>query len=108
MREGIVSPRHTPGVYTTPVAFTSAFVFDWDLIVVVQTVKNKASMTLSNMSSSITHQSADLGLDFAKIQIKFDINSDFMFFLQKNIYLYRVDMKIVPFRMAQSIHFLLP
>ena len=101
----MVSPRHTPGVYTTPVAFTSAFVFDWDLIVVVQTVKNKASMTLSNMSSSITHQSADLGLDFAKIQIKFDINSDFMFFLQKSIYLYRVDMKIVPFRMAQSIHF---
>ena len=26
-----VSPRHTPGVYTTPVAFTSAFVFVQDL-----------------------------------------------------------------------------
>ena len=24
----MVSPLHTPGVYTTPVAFTSAFVFD--------------------------------------------------------------------------------
>ena len=42
-------------------------------------------MTLSNMSSSITHQSADLGLDFAKIQIKFDISLDFLLFLQKII-----------------------
>ena len=26
VHEGKVSPQHTPGVYTTPVAFTSAFV----------------------------------------------------------------------------------
>ena len=85
MREGIVSPRHTPGVYTTPVAFTSAFVFDWDLIVVVQTVKNKASMTLSNMSHPLPLQPAGLGLDDAKIQIKSDISLDFLLFLQKSL-----------------------
>jgi len=27
VREDMVSPLHTPGVYTTPVAFISAFVF---------------------------------------------------------------------------------
>jgi hypothetical protein len=53
--------------------------------VVVQTVKNKASMTLSNMSSSITLQPAGLGLDVAKIQIKSDISSYFMFFQQKSL-----------------------
>jgi len=42
-------------------------------------------------------QPAGLGLDDAKIQIKSDISLDFLLFLQKNIYLYRVDMKIVPF-----------
>ena len=62
----MVSPLHTPGVYTTPVAFISAFVFDWDLIVVVQTVKNKASMTLFNMS--LSHPFAQsAGMDDAKI-----------------------------------------
>ena len=71
VREGIICPRHTPGVYTTPVAFTSAFVFDWDLIVVVQTVKNKASMTLFNMS--LSHPFAQsAGMDDAKIQIIFE------------------------------------
>ena len=42
MREGIVCPRHTPGVYTTPVAFTSAIAFDLDLIVVVQTPQKQS------------------------------------------------------------------
>ncbi len=28
VREGTIRPLHTPGVYTTPVAFTSAFVFE--------------------------------------------------------------------------------
>ena len=31
MREGTIRPLHTPGVYTTPVAFISAFVFVQDL-----------------------------------------------------------------------------
>ena len=35
VREGTVSPRHTPGVYTTPVAFTSAIALDWSIIVEV-------------------------------------------------------------------------
>ena len=42
VREGIDCPRHTPGVYTTPVAFTSAIVFDLDLIVVVQTPQKQS------------------------------------------------------------------
>ena len=35
MREGTVSPLHTPGVYTTPVAFISAIALDWSIIVEV-------------------------------------------------------------------------
>ena len=31
VREGTIRPLHTPGVYTTPVAFISAFVFVQDL-----------------------------------------------------------------------------
>ena len=34
MREGTISPRHTPGVYTTPVAFISAIVLDWFICIV--------------------------------------------------------------------------
>ena len=41
--EGMNSPRHTPAAYIyTSVGVTSAFVFERDLIVVVQAAKNKA------------------------------------------------------------------
>ena len=43
VREGIVSPRHTPAAYEyTTVGVTSVIVFDRLLIVVVQVTKNKA------------------------------------------------------------------
>ena len=34
VREGTVRPLHTPGVYTTPVAFISAVALDWFICIV--------------------------------------------------------------------------
>ena len=43
VHRGYKYPRHTPAAYIyTPVGVTSAIVFGWDLIVVVQVTKNKA------------------------------------------------------------------
>ena len=81
VREGIPCPQHTPGVYTTPVASISAFVLDWDLIVVVQTAKNKASMTLLHMSLSFLPSYRRVK-DFAKIvQIECNAKQKTKFFV---------------------------
>ena len=44
MREGIVSPRHTPGVYTTPVASISAIALDWFICIVEVSDSQKQSI----------------------------------------------------------------
>lgn len=44
MREGTVSPLHTPGVYTTPVAFISAVVLDWFICIVEVSDSQKQSI----------------------------------------------------------------
>ena len=44
VREGTVSPRHTPGVYTTPVAFISAIVLDWFICIVEVSDSQKQSI----------------------------------------------------------------
>ena len=44
VREGTVSPRHTPGVYTTPVAFTSAIALDWFICIVEVSDSQKQSI----------------------------------------------------------------
>ena len=44
VREGIIRPRHTPGVYTTPVAFTSAIALDWLICIVEVSDSQKLSI----------------------------------------------------------------
>ena len=40
----MVSPLHTPGVYTTPVAFTSAVALDWFICIVEVSDSQKQSI----------------------------------------------------------------
>ena len=44
VREGTISPRHTPGVYTTPVASTSAVALDWFICIVEVSDSQKQSI----------------------------------------------------------------
>ena len=44
VREGIVHPLHTPGVYTTPVAFISAIALDWFICIVEVSDSQKLSI----------------------------------------------------------------
>ena len=44
MPEGTARPLHTPGVYTTPVAFISAVVLDWFICIVEVSDSQKQSI----------------------------------------------------------------
>ena len=57
VREGIVSPLHTPGVYTTPVAFISAIALDWSIIVEVSD-SQKQSINDAFQYVAVHHPSA--------------------------------------------------
>ena len=68
MREGIICPRHTPGVYTTPVASTSAFALDWSIIVEVSDSQKQSINDASQYVAVLTHLPEGVGMDVAKIQ----------------------------------------
>jgi hypothetical protein len=57
VREGMVSPLHTPGVYTTPVAFISAIALDWSIIVEVSD-SQKQSINDAFQYVAVHHPSA--------------------------------------------------
>ncbi len=69
MREGIVSPRHTPGVYTTPVAFISAVALDWFICIVEVSDSQKQSINDAFQYVAVPPNSPeDVGMNNAKLQ----------------------------------------
>ena len=94
----MISPRHTPGVYTTPVAFISAVVLDWSIIV---EVSDSQKQSINDASQYVTVPPIcpeGVGMNDAKLIIYSDITLLFSVFLEKSnnlevsrifLYLYR-------------------
>ena len=78
----MVNPLHTPGIYTTPVAFTSAFVFDLDLSFLGSNGQKQSINDASQYVVVLTHPPEGVGMNVAKIQIIFEIKT---IYLRKNI-----------------------
>ena len=69
VREGIVRPLHTPGVYTTPVAFISAVALDWSICIVEVSDSQKQSINDAFQYVAVpTLSPIDVGMNDAKIQ----------------------------------------
>jgi len=69
VREGIVRPLHTPGVYTTPVAFISAVALDWFICIVEVSDSQKQSINDAFQYVAVpTLSPIDVGMNDAKIQ----------------------------------------
>ena len=64
----MVCPRHTPGVYTTPVAFISANVLDLSFFVVISSCQKQSINDASQYVVVLTHPPEGVGMDVAKIQ----------------------------------------
>ena len=69
-----VCPRHTPGVYTTPVAFISANALDRFLFVVISSCQKQSINDASQYVVVLTHPPEGVGMDVAKIQKKWELN----------------------------------
>ena len=77
----MVCPRHTPGVYTTPVAFTSAFVFDLGFDCGSSNGQKQSINDASQYVAVLTHPPKSVGMNDAKIQKDFDNELLFPIFL---------------------------
>ena len=80
MREGIVCPRHTPGVYTTPVAFISANVLDLSFFVVISSCQKQSINDAFQYVAVLTHLPEGVGMNVAKLQKSYRI---WLVFLKK-------------------------
>ena len=68
VREGIVSPLHTPGLYTKPVAFISAVALDWLICIVEVSDSQKQSINDAFQYVVVPPVSpGGVGMDVAKI-----------------------------------------
>ena len=76
MREGIVRPLHTPGVYTTPVAFTSAIALDWSIIVEVSDSQKQSINDAFQYVAVPPIPPGGVGMNDAKIQKVYEISSN--------------------------------
>ena len=69
VREGTVRPLHTPGVYTTPVAFISAVALDWFICIVEVSDSQKQSINDAFQYVAVPPiPPGDVGMNDAKIQ----------------------------------------
>lgn len=74
MREGTICPRHTPGVYTTPVAFISAVVLDWFICIVEVSDSQKQSINDAFQYVAVPPiPPGGVGMNDAKIQKVYEI-----------------------------------
>ena len=84
MREGTVCPRHTPGVYTTPVAFISAVVLDSFICIVEVSDSQKQSINDAFQYVVVPPiPPGGVGMNDAKLQNVYDILSN----KRENIYM---------------------
>ena len=76
MREGTISPRHTPGVYTTPVAFTSAVALDWFICIVEVSDSQKQSINDAFQYVAVPSiPPKGVGMNDAKLQKVYEIQT---------------------------------
>ena len=80
MREGFNCSPHTPGVYTTPVAFTSASVFDLDLSF-LRSNGQKQSINDAFQYIAVSPAYMYTSKDTTKIQIKTEISPNAIWIL---------------------------
>ena len=74
MREGTIRPLHTPGVYTTPVAFISAVALDWFICIVEVSDSQKQSINDAFQYVAVPPiPPSGVGMNDAKIQIVYEI-----------------------------------
>lgn len=90
MREGTISPRHTPGVYTTPVAFISAIVLDWFICIVEVSDSQKQSINDAFQYVAVPPiPPKGVGMNIAKLQNNYEIipnrREKVLFFNKKTI-----------------------
>ena len=76
MREGTIHPLHTPGVYTTPVAFTSAVALDWFICIVEVSDSQKQSINDAFQYVAVPPiPPKGVGMNDAKLQKVYEIQT---------------------------------